>query len=69
MDDTHGNKTAGDRVNHALPALKWLYQPLTVFRLVKLMSVWIALLTLEQFFGEESDFEVKNSKIGRDRTP
>ena len=32
-------------------------------------SVWIGGPSYTQFFGEESDYGVKNGEIGRDRTP
>ena len=41
----------------------------TVVRYMKELSVWIGRLTVIQFFGGDSDYDVKNGEIGRDRTP
>ena len=45
------------------------YLILTVVRYMKKLSIWIGRLTQTQFLGEESDYEVKNGEIARDRTP
>ena len=36
---------------------------------MKILSIWIGRPIKVQFFGEESEYEVKNGEIGRDRTP
>ena len=41
----------------------------TVVRYKKILSIWIGRLTEKQFFGEESDYEVKDGEIAQYRTP